>query len=355
MKQTIPVLALLIGACSPQPPAVPVATPSASLAPSVAPTAPGSTAPGSPAATASAPTTAGPVHGLVAVATGPNGALAGADVKVFRLGQTAAFATGKSGTNGAFLVDLGAGFPLDAPVQVVATHGGQTVVAMGKAGIVATGGGNIVATGGGNIVATGGGNFNAAGIVATGGGNIVATGGGNWGLLQAAASPDPAVQQVDPAGALTWALLGARFRGAGQALTLPGSGDVLRQDLANLDLAYGTLVDASRKAIGSISAQDVQKLLGGFDANGKATLDPALATNLGTAPGLRDAFQRAAILANDAITKGIADGGLKPSADTLQRIDFAGASADAIDPNAVGTQPGEQGARDDDSGSHDNI
>ncbi|MDB5100852.1 MAG: hypothetical protein JWM80_5273 [Cyanobacteria bacterium RYN_339] len=360
MKRFLPLLglAVLAVACRPQGAApvevvLPVSpSPAATTAPTATPAGralPASQAPALPN---------GQVVGLVAQATGPDGALAGADVKVFRLGQPAPMAAGKAGTNGAFLVDLGAAFPVDAPVQVVATKDGQTVVAMGTAhvisgngsAIVAQGGGNVISGNGSAIISTNGGGIistNGSGIVAQGGGNIVAQGGGNYGLLDAVASPEPGLQAVDAAAALTWALLGPRFRGAGQALTVPGSGDVIRKDLPNLQLAYNVLVEASNRSLQSgIRPAEVHQLLAGFDANGKGKLDPALSRSFATLPGLKEAFQRAAINTEEAISAGVADGGTKPTPDTLERIEFAGASADPINVEA-GTAPlGSQGATD---------
>lgn len=345
MKRTFPVLAALICACSPQgPAATPVASPSAapSTVVQATPSAAATTAASSPAASPASPASpaGGPVHGLVAVASSSAGVMAGADVQVYRLGQAQAFATGKAGTNGGFQVNLGAGFPLGAPVQLVVSKDGRTVVSVGFAGIVASGAGNIVATGGGNIVASGAGNFNAAGIVASGA--------GNWALLDTPASPDPAVQQIGTADALAWAILGPRFVGAGQATTLPG-GDVLLSDVANLRLAFQTLLDASKGVVAGIATPDFEHP-SSEPGHPRATSLPTSITN---DPTLRTAFQRASTLAADAITGGLAHGGTQPSPDTLERIDFGGLSADVIDPGAVGTQPGEQGARDEPA--NDNV
>ena len=345
--------------------AVPLASPiaSSSVAASLAPSAPSapSTAPTSKANSSPLPT--GLVVGLVAQAAGVDGLLSGAEVKVYRLGKDQLFASGKSGTNGAFLVDLGPTFPNGAPVQIVASKNGLTVTTLATAGIVASGGGNIVATGGGNfvstngggIVATGGGNIVATGggnIVATGGGNIVASGAGNFGLLQTtatgAASPstEPSVSPVSPAGALAFALLGPRFRGAGQASTRSGDGGVVLNGLKDLLLAYSGLAGAGDKALtGGISKDDQLGILKLLNDKGQGQLSADLAGHLKTARGLRDAFQAAAIHSEDAISAGVAGGGDTPSPDTLVRIEFAGVTADPIIVSTGALPEGSNGAK----------
>ncbi|MDB5097733.1 MAG: hypothetical protein JWM80_2154 [Cyanobacteria bacterium RYN_339] len=162
-------LALLAG-CQPAPSSAPPApTPEPTAAPTTPPTS----------ATA-------PLGTAVGGAAGIQGQpFAGADVKVFRLGQKDSLAVGKTDDTGHFIVDLGLGTPAGVPLKVIATKGNQvlaSIVASGAGNIVAQGAGNIVAQGGGNIVAQGGGNIVAQGggnIVAQGGGNIVAQGGGN--------------------------------------------------------------------------------------------------------------------------------------------------------------------------------
>jgi hypothetical protein len=125
-----------------------------------------------PAAKPEAPASANAIAGLTGSADINGVPLAGADVKIFRPGQTEPIATGKTGPDGRFAVSLG---------QVIAAGGGN-VIAPGGGNVIAPGGGNVIAPGGGNVIAPGGGNVIAPGggnVIAPGGGNVIAPGGGN--------------------------------------------------------------------------------------------------------------------------------------------------------------------------------
>jgi hypothetical protein len=293
-------------------------------------------------------------------------ALAGAEIKVYRLGKSQQVGGAKTNPDGTYALALDAGVPEGSPLKIIATQAGKTLATIGPAGIVATGGGNIVATGGGNLVATGGGNIvatgggnfisgNGASIVATGGGNLVASGGGNV-VAQGAGNrrlmevPNPpGSRNLTLASTVTYQLFAPRLEACGDATTLEDGRPITEQVNAMIQ-TFDRFTTSTQNTVSGFDPTTVNLIVGFLTANGTPSGTPPgqVTDALARDPQVLTAFTEAGNNLGSTIERGVNAGGARPPQSGLTGLSLGTASTGIVtvpdNPRDTSPQTGSSGS-----------